>query len=524
MDQTKAQLNIMQASLSESKSYNENLSIICSQLESNQTALNLALEKANQIKEANDALLILIETQLAVFLANYRLSEAVDQELSMESLKDECQKLNVVSKMQRKRAVTVAMETLNKFNEHEHLLESNGIFEDKSSKDIFECEEKLKGHINRLQCEKDKIMATLLPVSTSLHDIIDKNSFSSESVTFSCNEEEGALGSDITKNLNSSAKTLNLENAIMQQELTKLKEERTDLRAQIFMIQKERELYVLTLLAKETELEACRIQNNYLSRKIENGNQIDKTSNVNHLVRKFTQTLDKLSAQIDYKSRQTETYISELKQANQSLLETIGKIRIKYEKESQRLKTEYKIKCNALESKVNDLQFTINSMIEKTAKKMYVNGQNVKLGKKGWSGKRDGQENGMVEEKGWSGKRDGRENGMVEEKGCEDIAIGSTITSSRLRKGDSGNPMVCLVRNNFYVTGVVFGVSRYESSATEYSIHFVWVPTYLPWIASILASKSNTQKKSESFAQPKRVKCVPFFKFCHRLKTVPMLG
>lgn len=68
---------VLEVSLNESRANSENLSIVCAQLESNQTAFRMVLSYAECIQEIFDCLLMLAETQLSLTLVTCKASEFV---------------------------------------------------------------------------------------------------------------------------------------------------------------------------------------------------------------------------------------------------------------------------------------------------------------------------------------------------------------------------------------------------------------------------------------------------------------
>lgn len=72
LDHAKSQNDLLMLTLEESKAYSDRLSVLIGKYESNNTALNLALNYSDQALEAFDVLVVLQEGELEVLLANCR--------------------------------------------------------------------------------------------------------------------------------------------------------------------------------------------------------------------------------------------------------------------------------------------------------------------------------------------------------------------------------------------------------------------------------------------------------------------
>lgn len=66
----KSQISFLELTLNESRTLSDNLSSLCAQLESNETALQLALLFDDYVEQASDCLLQLADSQLAFVLAS----------------------------------------------------------------------------------------------------------------------------------------------------------------------------------------------------------------------------------------------------------------------------------------------------------------------------------------------------------------------------------------------------------------------------------------------------------------------
>ena len=275
----KSQNDLLQLCLEESKGNCERLSLLVAKYESKDTALTMALQNTDQIIEAYEVMLQLQESEQDLLVASYRSNVQTFTTDTMKSLTStNSSKSNVSgassltsnshyqltygddiaedeegitmfrnSQTKRRDAESHAKNLLSKLDrKYEVTLTGCIPFEDMDSRTSTlssvdssnietlskEEEMRLKEYVQLLKSERSTVQTTVVELE-SVTDVLEHFDDS--------NIEPGDRGS------------LDLETAVLLQELQALKEERAELKHRIFMLEKEKKALELKLSSREAQ-------------------------------------------------------------------------------------------------------------------------------------------------------------------------------------------------------------------------------------------------------------------------------
>uniref|UniRef100_A0A914XF96 Uncharacterized protein n=1 Tax=Plectus sambesii TaxID=2011161 RepID=A0A914XF96_9BILA len=146
---------------------------------------------------------------------------------------------------------------------------------------------------------------------------------------------------------------IQLEHAVLLQELTALKEERADLRAQLYLMEQDKNAAQLTVREKTAQLQQARIANQMVTEKFNELQALDKgakatngssaadnKSREEQLKERLADLLDATSAASEastMRQTQTESFLLDLRNANQALLRALDRQKRKQREKILRL-------------------------------------------------------------------------------------------------------------------------------------------------------------------------------------------
>lgn len=273
LDHLHAQNNVVSLTLEESRGNADRMSMLVGKYESNNTALQLALNINDQVIEAYEVLLHLSESEQSCLLANcrvagvntrvrgfstsagqnaYRLTypEDGEEDSDREDSQPDFQKC-----IERRRAAeNDARNLLQKLDRNfdgqtchggaahaqpwESVSSNSRTSSTGSSNDMeFTREEatRLKSHIQQLRSERSTVGLTVLELE-SLHEDPQKPSGARDNMKLDANEAK-----------------LDLENAVLMQELMAFKEEKAELKAKNYLIEKEKKALELKINSRDAQ-------------------------------------------------------------------------------------------------------------------------------------------------------------------------------------------------------------------------------------------------------------------------------
>ncbi|KAK3093091.1 hypothetical protein FSP39_010966 [Pinctada imbricata] len=373
IDNLKSQNDLLALTLEESKSQSDRLSVLIGKYESNNTALQLAVNYSDQAIEAYDVLLALIESELGLVLTNSRVLGVSGGHRNFAQNPEEIAQLTQRSRNSRKIAENVAKHLLQKLdrnymstasNPWEELSSTNrtasshGSSSGCSSEDFNKADEqRLREFIQQVKSDRAAVKSTVMELE-SLH--LDSPSVDS------------GRGSDGPR--------IDLENAVLMQELMAMKEEKTELKAQNYIIEKEKRAIELRLSGKESQEQAYMIQIEHLKAEvaekdqlihkdptlaqvsiddfpstftmgecrshdpveitIELNNALKREKKLKARVQELVIALEKLSRNSEIRHQQSAEFVNDLKRANSALIAAFDKAKKKYQGKLKKLEVQ----------------------------------------------------------------------------------------------------------------------------------------------------------------------------------------
>ncbi|XP_061190130.1 colorectal mutant cancer protein-like isoform X2 [Saccostrea echinata] len=375
IDSLKSQNDLLNLTLMESKSLSDRLCILIGKYESNNTALQLALNYSDQTIEAYDVVLSLTESELGLTLSNCR-SAGVTQGLrSSAQTQEEINQLAQKSRNTRKTAENVARHLIQKLDRnfgvnpwddsstHTASTSSSGCY----SEDFSKAEEqKLREYIHQLKTERASIKSTVMEL---------------ESLNMDAPVNEPTRQTEACR--------LDLENAVLMQELMAMKEEKAELRAQNYLLEKEKNALELRLSGKETREQADVIQIEHLKSEMEERNKsqdaeqqhsdssplADKASRdlpegssqdlsealqrerkLKSRVQELVVALEKLSRNSEIRHQQSAEFVNDHKRANNALITVFEKTKRKYQGKLKKLEFQIQALTERYEAQIHMLK------------------------------------------------------------------------------------------------------------------------------------------------------------------------
>ncbi|GFS27579.1 colorectal mutant cancer protein [Elysia marginata] len=281
-DHLKAQNDVLSATLEESRSYAERLSVLMGKYESNNTALQLASAFSDHCLEAQDVLTALLDTEMGVLLANCRAAGL--GALAGGAGHDCDDQQEVTSTLHRahharRKAESVAAHLLTRLdrgggggmsgsghgvggagggsagNPWEDVSTNSRTASTSSTSSSTEAqhgeftkeeEARLRDHIQQLKAERSAVRTTVLEIESVHMDPV-------------VSEPRRRL----------EAQRLDLENAVLVQELMAVKEEKAELKAGSYLLEKETKALELRLVGHEAQESALRLQVDHLHGEIQ---------------------------------------------------------------------------------------------------------------------------------------------------------------------------------------------------------------------------------------------------------------
>eukprot|EP00094_Tigriopus_californicus_P007196 TCALIF_06927-PB protein Name:"Similar to MCC Colorectal mutant cancer protein (Homo sapiens)" AED:0.07 eAED:0.07 QI:99/0.75/0.77/1/0.87/0.88/9/55/734 len=305
MESLKAQNEVLNLTLAEAKNNSDNLTVLIGRYESNNTAQNLAATYADHVIESLEVLNILIETEMGILLANCKMS-GLDDLVSAGDLEASPEELLERARSNRKDAEQTARLLLQR-------LES--VLRPDSGLEIPYPPPPPPIDAHALQWE-------------------DSSGYSQ------------ATRSTITAKL-AAARTADLEMAVLVQELMTMREERSDVRAQVYFLERENQSLKLVINSHqeqegilrshirhlETELDAQDISLNELTQSDFHQLRTDMRCRITELL----QSLEKVKRNSELRQHQQDEVIADLKRSNATLFESLERTRKKYQSKMKRM-------------------------------------------------------------------------------------------------------------------------------------------------------------------------------------------
>uniref|UniRef100_A0A803WBU7 MCC regulator of WNT signaling pathway n=1 Tax=Ficedula albicollis TaxID=59894 RepID=A0A803WBU7_FICAL len=265
IEHLKSQNDLLTITLEECKSNAERMSMLVGKYESNATALRLALQYSEQCIEAYELLLALAESEQSLILGQFRaagvgsVGDQTGDENVTQILKraHDCRKTaeNAAKALLMKLdgscggayAVTgCSVQPWESLSSNSHTSTTSSTASSCDTEFTKEDEQRLKDYIQQLKNDRAAVKLTMLELE-SIH--IDPLSY------------------DVKPRGDN--QRLDLENAVLMQELMAMKEEMAELKAQLYLLEKEKKALELKLSTREAQEQAYLVHIEHLKSEVE---------------------------------------------------------------------------------------------------------------------------------------------------------------------------------------------------------------------------------------------------------------
>ncbi|XP_049785034.1 colorectal mutant cancer protein isoform X1 [Schistocerca cancellata] len=394
VEHLRAQNTVLALTLEDSKSQCDRLSLLLGKYESNATALRLALGYSDRAIEAYDVLVALLESELGLLLANCRaagIGKFAGKDESKDSENDAVEIGSLLRRASENRRATetVARHLLARL---EATLASNAInistspWEEyshtTSTSSSGECSEwgqneerRLRDHIGKLKAERSAVRATVVELE-------------------SCHAEPPSPRPPVSI---AEARKLDLETAVLMQELMAMREDKAELRARVYLLEKERASLELKLSSMDAHHAAQLATIQHLQSQLQETEQLlnshskekrkvitmddnecveEMTSELSEALRRearlkerlqeLVSTLEKVSKNSEMRHQQSADLVNDLKKANSALVQTLERSKKKYQTRLKKLEQQMLAMVDRHASQVRTLKQRICILEEET--------------------------------------------------------------------------------------------------------------------------------------------------------------
>uniref|UniRef100_A0A1W7RIC0 Harmonin-binding protein USHBP1 PDZ-binding domain-containing protein n=1 Tax=Agkistrodon contortrix contortrix TaxID=8713 RepID=A0A1W7RIC0_AGKCO len=265
IEHLKSQNDLLTITLEECKSNAERMSMLVGKYESNATALRLALQYSEQCIEAYELLLALAESEQSLILGQFRAAGvgSVGDQTGDESITQMLKRAHDCRKTAENAAKALLMkldgscggayavtgcsvQPWESLSSNSHTSTTSSTASSCDTEFTKEDEQRLKDYIQQLKNDRAAIKLTMLELE-SIH--IDPLSY------------------DVKPRGDS--QRLDLENAVLMQELMAMKEEMAELKAQLYLLEKEKKALELKLSSREAQEQAYLVHIEHLKSEVE---------------------------------------------------------------------------------------------------------------------------------------------------------------------------------------------------------------------------------------------------------------
>ncbi|XP_067295897.1 colorectal mutant cancer protein isoform X3 [Pseudorasbora parva] len=411
IEHLKSQNDLLTITLEECKSNAERMSMLVGKYESNATALRLALQYSEQCIEAYELLLALSESEQGLVLGQFRAAgvSAVGEQAGEESITQILKKAHD----SRKTAENAAKDLLTRLDgscaafavsggQPWESLSSNSHTSTTSST-ASSCdtdfsrddEQRLKDYVQQLKNDRAAVKLTMLELE-SVH--IDP---------LSCELKPRG-----------DSQRLDLENAVLMQELMAMKEEMAELKAQLYLLEKEKKAVELKLSTREAQEQAYLVHIEHLKAEVEEHQEqrrrsLNSTSGsstggkdncgkdsgdspaisvcdlrslsdsdlaaeltgalrrekkLKGRVQELVSALERLTKSSEVRHQQSAEFVNDLKRANSNLVAAYEKAKKKHQNKLKKLESQMMAMVERHETQVRMLKQRIALLEEETAR------------------------------------------------------------------------------------------------------------------------------------------------------------
>ncbi|XP_053086446.1 colorectal mutant cancer protein isoform X2 [Pangasianodon hypophthalmus] len=409
IEHLKSQNDLLTITLEECKSNAERMSMLMGKYESNATALRLALHYSEQCIEAYELLLALAETEQGLVLSQYRVARVsnVGEQGSEESIPQMLKRAHDCRKTAENAAKDLlvrldgscggvftvtgcSVQPWESLSSNSHTSTTSSTASSCDTDFSKEDEQRLKDYIQQLKNDGAAVKLTMLELE-SVH--IDPLSY------------------DLKPRADSHR--LDLENAVLMQELMAMKEEMAELKAQLYLLEKEKKALELKLSTREAQEQAYLVHIEHLKSEVEEQQEQRRRSlsstgsstkdknakdsdssviNVSELrslndsdlaaeltnalhkemklkvrVKDLVTALEKLTKSSEIRHQQSAEFVSDLKRANSNLVAAYEKAKKKHQNKLKKLESQMMAMMERHETQVRMLKQRITLLEEETS-------------------------------------------------------------------------------------------------------------------------------------------------------------
>ncbi|XP_022246747.1 colorectal mutant cancer protein-like isoform X2 [Limulus polyphemus] len=360
IEHLKSQNDLLTITLEESRGQCDRMSVLLGKYESNNTALQLAISCSEQTMEAFEVLLALIETEQGLLLANCRaaglgalvkglsdgnegevtalLKRASDNRRSAENVAR-----NFIQKVDRSYGVAFGASGFNitpweDVSSHSHTMSTTSSTSSGYDGELTKVDEqRLRDYIQQLKTERSALKTTVLELESIHIDSI-------------CHEPSNVLDSQ----------KFDLENAVLMQELMAIKEEKAELKAQVYLLEKEKGALELQLSSREAHEQAYLVHMEHLKTELKEQEQLveklratqpgvgisdseeltealQRESKCKSRIQELVNTLERLTKNSELRAQQSADFVNDLKRANSALVTAFEKAKKKNQSRIKKL-------------------------------------------------------------------------------------------------------------------------------------------------------------------------------------------
>ncbi|XP_052786961.1 colorectal mutant cancer protein-like isoform X2 [Mya arenaria] len=415
IDNYKAQMDVLNLTLDESKANCDKLTVLMGKYESNNTALQIVLNYGGLCIETYEIICALLESELGVVLANCR--AAGIGSLGGESFMDDQGEITSIlqrAHQSRRAAENVSKHLIHKLDRSFNVgtsfttsssgrqspgnrswddLNSSGRFTSNNSSSGF-CdaeftktdERRLRDYIHRLKHEQSKVEHSVQELE-SIHSYTD---------------------APLERRGHSEAQRLDLENAVIMQELMAMKEEKAEIKAQNYLLEKEKRSLELRLNSMESQEHAYVVQIETLKTEVARTRDLEEKSgsdrstppvslvdSLSHdqagdqpeLLKELTDALrrekklkaqvaelvgalEKLSRNSEVRHQQSAEFINDLKRANSALISAFDKAKKKYQGKLKKLESQMQSLTERYEAQIRMMKQKLSRIEDETKQRV----------------------------------------------------------------------------------------------------------------------------------------------------------
>ncbi|XP_066515330.1 colorectal mutant cancer protein isoform X2 [Hoplias malabaricus] len=409
IEHLKSQNDLLTITLEECKSNAERMSMLVGKYESNATALRLALQYSEQCIEAYELLLALAESEQGLVLGQFRaagvstMGEQSAEESITQVLKraHDCRKTaenaakDLLTRLDGScgAAFSVAgcsVQPWESLSSNSHTSTTSSTASSCDTDFSKEDEQRLKDYVQQLKNERAAVKLTMLELE-SVH--IDPLSY------------------DVKPRGDS--QRLDLENAVLMQELMAMKEEMAELKAQLYLLEKEKKALELKLSTREAQEQAYLVHIEHLKSEVEeqqeqrrrslgstgsagkSGKDSGDSSAVNaselrglsdsdlaaeltnalrrekklkSRVQELVAALERLTKSSEVRHQQSAEFVNDLKRANSNLVAAYEKAKKKHQNKLKKLESQMMAMVERHETQVRMLKQRIALLEEETSR------------------------------------------------------------------------------------------------------------------------------------------------------------